>query len=74
MPSIRPTDCGGGATGARYLRAGVAAVSRYLPPPTRAAGSFVQHLGSWYAQAHPTEDFRRNFRRVAQAPFGAGGA
>jgi hypothetical protein len=37
-----------------------------LPYPTRyrpdtASHAYVQHLGSWYAQSHPTEDFAESF-------------
>jgi len=31
----------------------------YLPRP--GSRRFVQHLGSWYAQSHPTEDFAETF-------------
>ena len=60
MRSTTPTACGGAGAGARCSG------RRRVPYPARyraRAGSrrYVQHLGEWYAQAHPTEDFAETF-------------
>ena len=69
--STTPTACAAAAAGARCS----ARPRSRIPARYRArAGSrrYVQHLGEWYAQAHPTRGFRRDLRGVAEAEFGAG--
>ena len=60
MRSIRPIACGAAGAGARFSDR---PRCRILTPIARGPGSrrFVQHLGGWYAQAHPTEDFAETF-------------
>ncbi len=58
--STTPTACAAGAAGAKC------SVRPRCPYPARyraRAGSrrYVHHLGEWYAQAHPTEDFAETF-------------
>ena len=58
--STRPTVCGGAVAGAKcFGPASLPYPEAYRPRP--GSRRFVQHLGAWYAQAHPTEDFAETF-------------
>ena len=60
MRSTTPIGC----AGARSWRATFGKASRPYPDiyrPRPASRDFVLHLGHWYAQSHPTEDFAETF-------------
>ena len=55
-----PIDCAAAAVGAKSsVRPRCRIRTTYRPRP--GSRRFVQHLGEWYAQAHPTEDFAETF-------------
>ena len=60
MPSIRPIACDAARAGARCsVRLAPLCARSYRARP--ASRHHVQHLGDWYAQSHPTEDFAETF-------------
>ena len=60
MPSTRPIACAAGAEWREVFGpASLPYPDTYRPRP--GSRRFVQHLGAWYAQAHPTEDFAETF-------------
>ena len=60
MRSTTPTACAGASAGARSSAAPRARYpTSYAPRIT--SRNYVLHLGHWYAQSHPTEDFAETF-------------